>query len=1384
MAQQDSHQNGFVLHLFKQVDASMYDGNRAFKASSKDEKWTLTTFGDFDRLSFSPISRFADYLNESSSAYQWVGGRDDIMLYPIGSIDGIEELYRFKCKPDESEKQNTNSVAKLITESNGKGVHRDFLFVTMLYVSGKAKAQVERYDSFLSICKERITEILKRYNDKFVGKEVIFELFGTFNSSELAIIWAADQFAEVQYLVERIRGLRFIIPNEKDSIPVFTSSHTIIAYNGERVTGDWTRELRGSAKTYLAVSTTRTVDKQDQKQSAMEYLSNLREEARKAGVKFEIYECAGEYDFIVETKPPQIQLLLQAKHRKYGALHPKNEESLQYFSASTTNLVYAQEDIDSEVRDIDWETLQKIELSAENIVNGVSKYWKEPRPLIGRITSDEKVRDKVAKEFEKYREIVLRDTSQPSNFCTNLNFLYSDFIHAVNNTPDWLWAKDLETQFLTALTVLTALFETVNDESNIDRKYLETSEYLFNALRQQIRHVAEAGKFSFDAASLLSESTSQFDLLFHMYYGAVKDILSCIYDKEHTGSKASQSVLIPLIQFQPTSIVKSELFFEIEGLKERIVNITVPYDGWGEPIISILSLIHELYHYAAPVDRFGRNELFAKLIVIELIVNATELMLQEMYQCNQKGAKGKFAFDPFQESVLRIADAIKKELICQFNEITISDYIPDLSQDPDTPWQSFEDVLDDWYMAVDGYRNEEGNFAHFIATFLPEVCERVGASLGNAGYKIDKEIISLLQGELKVFEGEDNQPCFVHYAREAAVDWGQCIITQMREILPDYAMVNLANMTICEYLLVFAALQEKLHNRYNIRNDKALPLRVGYNLHLLLNTDSNSAEENVKKFALNEQEFVKIYTAYSKRYCQPEQYDPENMRAKAHEWFEVFKEILANYYVQYGQYQKWFNKLSQEQFLPVCSSGYKNRLANSKEEFFNILRREDDESNSLFASNIKTVWKFQQQNFLCELLPSNSTSEMAHSIAAAEPITLDGHSTKVFLQIDDILKQIQSVAVRLEIAHKEKFGASIPQHGIWFRGSQNAEFEIIPSIMVHYMDKKNRMDATKGKNAYGYLWQYQRNLIEHFKSQADGADEIKGISHTVPDYIAAMQHYQKPTCYLDWSEDAFKSLFFALEDYIEDKDPKSHPKADAALYMMDPMLYNRARAKLVEAYLQGSMLQADSSETIEAGMCQTGSLPSSASRMHNWLKGQNRKLVLDQMGYIPNLSLQYNYEKYPMFSLGKAINFERPNGNMYQNQGASALAYHETSCSSASATISMLPDEILNLPIAIYLPRLNPRIRTQNGQFVAFSPFALPVYGEGECDKKEMEPDRYAYLSLRKIQDFFLKQFPQESPFLYELLIKEELKKSIGEQLRKAGSNKYNIYPELEHLKL
>lgn len=1214
-------------------------------------------------------------------------------------------------------------------------------------------------------------------------------MFGTFNSSELSIIWGGNQFTEVQYLVERIRSLTFMSPYFNEPIPVFTSSHTIIAYNSDGIADEWNHSLAGSAKIFLSSSTTRTVDKQGNNKSAIEYLESLKEKAEKDNIKFEICECVGEYDYIIETKPPQIQLLLQSKNKKYGALHPKNKKSAQYFSASTTNLVYSQEDLDERLRNFNWNILLNIQLLPECIEEKVSDYWQKSRPIIGRITSDQKERDEVATKFEQYREIVVSDSSQPSNFCTNLDFLYSDFVHAVNNTPDWLWAKDLEKQFLTALEVLTALLKTKDDNCYIDRLYLERSEYLFTALRQQIRHVAEAGKFSLDAASLLSESTSQFDLLFHMYYGAVKDILACLYDREGGDSSTKQSTLIPLIQFQPTSIVKSELFFEVENIENKIVNITVPYDGWGEPVISVLSLIHELYHYAAPTDRRQRNELFAKIIVTELIANAIELMLQDMYQRNLYELKAKYEYEPYRESILRIAVVVREALICIFDRITVSDYISNDRKSPvwdDMSWTRFQKNLDDWCIAVDGYGDEEGNFGSFLSKYLPEIYEKVKATFENTTVKIDQEIFALLKTELSTKEDEEGQTYFIDYIREADKTWIVYITGQMRELFPDYAMTQLSDMKLCEYLLVFAALQEKLHNGCDVETDKALPLRVGYVIHLLLNSGSDLAEENVKRFIQFEQEFVRIYTAYSKRFCQIEQHNVEKMNAKGQAWFEIFKNLLTNYYAQYGQYQGWFNKLSAEQFQPICNSRHKARLANSSKQLFEILQKEDEE-NSLFANNIKAVWSYQQQQFLCELQPLNTRDIVFATETNTAPVLSQKHNTVIMLQIDDILKQIHSVADRLEHTHKEKFGTSIPQHGIWFRGSQNASFEIIPSIMVHYLDKDNRnSSAAKGVSVNGYLWQYQRNLFEHFKYQADGANEfINGVSYTVPDYLAIMQHYEKYTCYLDWSEDAFKSLFFALEDYVEDK-KKQWEAADAALYMMDPMLYNRARTMIIEKHLKDCAQE----ETERASL----------SKMLIWLKRQNKKLIREQIGYIPNLSIQYNYEKYPMFSLSKAVSFDKPAWNASQDQETHAETdnqvpntCHEITCSSANATVDMVPDEIFNLPIAIHLSRLSPRIRTQNGQFVAFSPFALPVYGKtpdedgnlvDEIDIKDIESNRYAYLSLRKIQDYFLKAFPGENPFLYELHIKEDIKKSIGEQLRKAGSNRYNIYPELDNLKL
>lgn len=1371
-----SNCHGIVLHLFKQVDASMHDAKLSFKASNGDSERTMIAFGNFDRLCFSPISRFVDYLNESSLAYRWIGGRNDIMLYPIIEKESADTRHFRFGEPEAGFRQ-----PKLIITNDGDHIQKRFLLVTMLYVSGEAKSKIRNYETFLRIIKKRITEITQNYNNelsKLKGKkEIIFDIFGTFNSSELAIIWAADQFAEVQFLIDQIRYLSFSFEEEKEHVPVFTSSYTIIGFAEDAISPEWNlNDLSGGAMIQLASSTTRSVNDGFADETAIDYLNSLKEQAQNAGVEFDFYQCAGEYDFVVETRPPQIQLLLKDRDNNFGPLHAKSSKFSQFFSTSNTSLYYRQDEIENSLNNLDWHNFLRIDISPNDKATNISTYWKQPRVLIG---ASDALSDKAGSKYSTYRNAMLESSEHASSFCSNLDFLYSDFVHAVNNTPDWQWAKDLEFQFISAIDILSKL-SIVNDQICVDRRYLNNSELIFNALRQQIRHVAEAGKFFFDDPCLLSESTSQFDLLFHMYYGAVKDILSCIYDRSLIKSSAQQSNLIPVIQFQPTTIVNSELYFDKKGLKDRFVNITIPYDSWGEPGIFILSLIHELYHYAAPFSRTGRNELFAKLILAELIANASAMMMVDMY----KGEiKSHFTFELYKEAVLRVTVAIREALFIKLNSTDISNnyIIPRIHNEnhSDVHWAEFYGIFEDWYIGVDGYdATDEKNFGAFLIDLLADICPKVTSKLDSSQFTSDCMVFSLLETEFKTTEAtevNDGSKDFATYLRKANENWIVYLVGQLRELLPDYSMTRLSEMGLCEYLLAVAILQEKLQNSSDITTDKAYPIRIGFIIHQLLNSKSQSAKTNMEAFSTFKDSFIEIYCSYSEKCCRIESFQKVEAQKIAEKWYEKFKGFLSTYYAQYGCYQGWFDQLAKNLFLPICQSSKNERLARNKTKFFNALQHAD-KSQTLFSNNLEMIWDYQRQPFLSDLYQVDTyekTNPIIAPPAPVEPIDLSGRSTILITHNDDILKQIQSAASSLENTHKHVFGANVPQHGIWYRGSQNAEFSVIPSIMVHFLDKDNRKNnGTKGHNIDGALWQYQKNLIERFRYQADGSSEfINSSAYTVPDYIAIMQHYSQHTCYLDWSENAFKSLFFALEDYIQQDKPQ-YPDKDAALYLMDPMLYNRARKMIVDHHLAGGIFK----RMIDRS---------------SWIKAQNIALSQEEEGYIPNLSTQSGYDKYPMFSMNLPISFVKKNATIpslgkfrLRGKGTRFQTYHDSELEAKKTTLKSVLCEVFNLPIAVHLSRLNPRIKTQYGQFVAFSPFALPVYGPNEIDDQSIQSDRFVYLCLRKIQEYFLEEFPKEEPFLYELRIKKDDKENFGLQLRKAGINKYDIYPELDNLKI
>ena len=321
----------------------------------------------------------------------------------------------------------------------------------------------------------------------------------------------------------------------------------------------------------------------------------------------------------------------------------------------------------------------------------------------------------------------------------------------------------------------------------------------------------------------------------------------------------------------------------------------------------------------------------------------------------------------------------------------------------------------------------------------------------------------------------------------------------------------------------------------------------------------------------------------------------------------------------------------------------------------------------------------------------------------------------------------------------EVFGSgckdNIIKNVTWYRGINNAKYNLLPSIFVRF---NNNIKAK-----YNTVLRYQKSLFDQFKAKADGAIEMGQISNSnmygVADYLVLMQHYSVYTNLMDWSEDLISSMYFAFEKYIDqyakDADDRKNSKDnDVAIYLFDPELYNEARRKMIKAV--------------------EGEIPDD-------LYGHDViKTISEQDDLLPNISSPYNKGKYKAFLHSSESGWcKYSNGIKIEN-------------------LSDKEDEVINVPIAILTSRLNPRIRVQSGTFLAYNLYASP---SSEPDDKGFF---YSYLALDKIQEYYIKKFHTEKPqlFLYKITIPSNQKDDFADKLRTIGIRRSQIYPELNWL--
>jgi hypothetical protein len=121
--------------------------------------------------------------------------------------------------------------------------------------------------------------------------------------------------------------------------------------------------------------------------------------------------------------------------------------------------------------------------------------------------------------------------------------------------------------------------------------------------------------------------------------------------------------------------------------------------------------------------------------------------------------------------------------------------------------------------------------------------------------------------------------------------------------------------------------------------------------------------------------------------------------------------------------------------------------------------------------------------------------------------------------------------------------ANDPLDPVWFRGVGDSGYNLIPSLYRHpnLISKRELLDLEK-------------DILVRFKERS--LPYLTAPLSRNWEYLFLMQHYGVPTRLLDWTENPFVALFFALTSAKKDENTGLYVKP-ASIWILSPKLWNQ-----------------------------------------------------------------------------------------------------------------------------------------------------------------------------------------------------------------------------------